>query len=104
MDDMPSSTAGLDVEALRDRYRAERDRRVATDASERQYRDVEQGFARLLDDPYGTAPARAAVHDDVDVLVVGAGFGGMMVAARLREAGIAKVRICDTASDVGGTW
>ena len=104
MNDTPSTAAGLDLDALRERYRVERDRRVATDPSERQYRDVEQGFAHLLDDPYGAAPPRAPLQDAVDVLVVGAGFGGMMVAARLREAGVEKVRICDTASDVGGTW
>ena len=105
MDDAsPSTASGLDLDALRARYQAERDRRVATQASERQYRDVERGFAHLLDDPYGSAPPREPVHDDIDVLVVGAGFGGMMVAARLREAGVDKVRICDTASDVGGTW
>lgn len=99
-----AETSDLDLEALRQRYRAERDRRSASDDGERQYRDVEQGFAHLLADPYGTAPERAALEDEVDVLVVGAGFGGMMVAARLREAGVKDVRILDAASDVGGTW
>ena len=104
MADQPGTSYDLDLDALRERYRAERDRRTATTPGERQYRDVEQGFAHLLDDPYGKAPPREPLHDDVDVLVVGAGFGGMMVAARLREAGVAKVRIVDVASDVGGTW
>ncbi|WP_174284821.1 NAD(P)/FAD-dependent oxidoreductase [Sphingomonas bacterium] len=104
MSDLPDTNQALDLEQLRDRYRAERDKRTAAGTGERQYRDVAQGFAHLLDDPYGTAPERSALNDEVDVLVVGAGFGGMMVAARLREAGIAKVRIVDAASDVGGTW
>ncbi|WP_242098117.1 NAD(P)/FAD-dependent oxidoreductase [Sphingomonas sp. CROZ-RG-20F-R02-07] len=104
MADQSDTNPASDILKTRERYLAERDKRSATDAGQRQYRDVEQGFAHLLDDPYGTAPARASVHDDVDVLVVGAGFGGMMVAARLRETGVAKVRIVDVASDVGGTW
>ena len=99
-----NTTTALDLEALRERYRIERDRRVATDLGERQYRDIEQGFAHILNDPHGVAPVREAKTDEVEVLVVGAGFGGMMVAARLREAGVEKVRIVDAASDVGGTW
>ena len=94
----------LDIDALRERYRVERDRRIATNPSERQYRDVEQGFSHLLDDPYGTAPERAAVTGDVDVFIVGGGFGGLLTAARLREAGVGSIRIADAGSDFGGTW
>lgn len=99
-----TSSQGLDIEALRERYRIERDRRAPSSSSDRQYRDVEDGFAHILDDPYGSAPPRDPLTDEVDVLIVGAGFGGMMTAARLREAGAGKIRIVDTASDVGGTW
>ncbi|WP_010219471.1 flavin-containing monooxygenase [Sphingomonas sp. PAMC 26621] len=104
MTDLPATTAALDIDKTRARYQAERDKRSVSDARQRQYRDVEQGFAHMLDDPYGSALPRKPLTDEVDVLVVGAGFGGMMVAARLREAGVAKVRIVDVASDVGGTW
>ena len=98
---MPST---LDLDALRDRYARERDRRIAQDSGHRQYRDVEQGFAHLLDDPYGTAPEREPLADDVDVFVVGGGFGGLLTAARLREAGVERIRIADAGSDFGGTW
>ncbi|WP_375427172.1 flavin-containing monooxygenase [uncultured Sphingomonas sp.] len=98
------STSPLDLDALRDRYARERDLRIATDDSQRQYRDVEQGFAHLLDDPYGTAPPRAPVKEDVDVFVVGGGFGGLLTGARLREAGVKRIRIADAGSDFGGTW
>jgi cyclohexanone monooxygenase len=40
---------------------------------------------------------------DVDVLVVGAGFGGMYAVHRLRTAGFA-VRAVEAGGDVGGTW
>lgn len=96
--------APLDLQALRDRYARERERRIATDDTQRQYRDVEHGFAHLLDDPYGVAPPRDAVKDEVDVFVVGGGFGGLLTAARLREAGVERIRIAETGSDFGGTW
>ena len=98
----PTDTANLD--AVRERYARERILRTATDASERQYRDIEDGFAHMLADPYGTAPARDAVTGDVDVFIVGGGFGGLLTGARLREAGVAKIRIADAGSDFGGTW
>ena len=99
---MPSET--LDLEALRERYRQERDRRIVLDDGQRRYRDVEQGFAHLLDDPYGAAPPRAAVEEDVDVFIVGGGFGGLLTGARLREAGVERIRIADAGADFGGTW
>ena len=44
-----------------------------------------------------------AVHD-VEVAIVGAGFGGIGATARLREAGIDDVVLLERSSDVGGTW
>ena len=94
----------LDFEALRTRYRQERDRRLPSGDTARRSRDLADGFAHLLDDPYGRAPERAAVNDEVDVLVIGGGFGGLLTAARLRQAGIKRIRIVEAGSDVGGTW
>ncbi|MGY4397920.1 cyclohexanone monooxygenase [Sphingomonas sp. UYAg733] len=99
-----ADTETLNIESLRERYRLERDRRTAADPGERQYRDVEQGFSHLLVDPYGSAPPREALTEDVDVFIVGGGFGGLLTAARLREAGLTDIRIADAGSDFGGTW
>ena len=40
----------------------------------------------------------------MDVAIVGAGFGGLLTAARLRELGVDNLRLIDKAADVGGTW
>ena len=40
----------------------------------------------------------------MDVVVVGGGFGGMLAAARLREAGVDDIRIIEKGGDFGGTW
>ena len=97
-----TDTPATDRDAIRERYRTEREQRAAV--GDRRYRDPGDGFAHLLADPYGEAPARAPLEDEVDVLIVGGGFGGLLVAARMREAGAAKVRIVESASDFGGTW
>ncbi len=41
---------------------------------------------------------------DTDVLVIGAGFGGIAVAVELRRAGIHDVVVLEAADDVGGVW
>ncbi|MFL5296469.1 MAG: flavin-containing monooxygenase [Phenylobacterium sp.] len=95
---------GFDPEALKARYRQERDKRLRADGNE-QYREIAGEFARYLDDPY-VAPgfARAPLSDDVEVVVVGGGFGGLLAGARLREAGIDDIRIIEKGGDFGGTW
>ncbi|MDO8421369.1 MAG: NAD(P)/FAD-dependent oxidoreductase [Parvibaculum sp.] len=105
---MTGQTSTTDLEfdpaALRAKYRAERDKRVRADGNA-QYLEVKDALAHYLDDPYIEAPIeRAALADDIDVVVIGGGFGGMLAAARLREAGVENVRIIEKGGDFGGTW
>jgi cyclohexanone monooxygenase len=94
----------FDADALRDKYRAERDKRLRADGNE-QYREVSGGFAHFVEDPYVEPGfSRAPLTDDVEVVVIGGGFGGLLAAARLREAGIEDVRIIEKGGDFGGTW
>ena len=44
------------------------------------------------------------MSDEVDVAIIGAGFGGLLTGARLRELGVGSIRLIDKAADVGGTW
>ncbi|HEX7758476.1 MAG TPA: NAD(P)/FAD-dependent oxidoreductase [Caulobacteraceae bacterium] len=95
---------GFDPDALREKYRAERDRRLRPDANA-QYVETAGDFRHYVDDPYVEPGfSRAPLTDAVDVLVIGGGFGGLMAAARLREAGVADIRIIEKGGDFGGTW
>jgi cation diffusion facilitator CzcD-associated flavoprotein CzcO len=51
-------------------------------------------------------PAEAEVPavNDVDVVIVGAGFSGLGVGALLDRAGLHSFRILEAADDLGGTW
>src|SRR5215470_17620131 len=86
---------GFDPEELRNKYREERDKRIRADGNE-QYVEVKGDFSRYVDDPY-VEPGftRAPLNDAVDVLIIGGGFGGLLAGARLREAGVASIRIVE---------
>lgn len=45
-----------------------------------------------------------AAGRDLEVLIVGAGFGGIAAAIELQQHGFTDVRILDRASELGGTW
>ncbi|HNA52094.1 MAG TPA: NAD(P)/FAD-dependent oxidoreductase, partial [Mycobacterium sp.] len=94
----------FDADALRARYARERERRLRPDGIA-QYVEIAGEFAGFAADPWAGAPAaRAPLTDEVDVAVIGAGFGGLLTGARLRELGVAGIRLIDKAADVGGTW
>ena len=95
---------GFDPDTLREKYRAERDKRLRTEGNE-QYVEVKGEFADYVDDPYiDESIDRAPLTDDVDVIVVGGGFGGLLAGARLREAGLKNIRMIEKGGDFGGTW
>lgn len=94
----------FDVDSLRARYRAERDRRVKTEGA-RQYLEAADELSRFADDPWtDDAFQRAPLIEHSEVIVVGGGFGGLLMGARLREAGFTDIRIIEEAGDFGGTW
>jgi len=97
------TTIPFDPDALRARYRAERDKRLRADGNE-QYVEMAGRFAQYLDDPYTAPVERAPLTDAVEVVVIGGGFGGLLVGARLRQAGIDDVCLIEKGGDVGGTW
>ncbi len=94
----------FDPDALHARYLAERDKRLREDGNA-QYVEVKAEFSRYVEDPYVEPGfARAPVFDEVQFAVIGGGFGGLMMGARLREAGFESIRMVESAGDFGGTW
>jgi cyclohexanone monooxygenase len=83
------------------KYRANKEaRRGAAD-----YMAMEGEFSKYLEDVYSAAPVpRDALTDDCEILVVGAGFAGLLLWHKLSQAGFIDVRFCEKGGDVGGTW
>jgi cation diffusion facilitator CzcD-associated flavoprotein CzcO len=94
----------FDPEALHEKYLAERDKRLRPDGIA-QYVEVTAEFSHYVDDPY-VEPGftRPPVSDEVEFAIIGGGFGGLLMGARLREAGFDRIRVVDAAGDFGGTW
>ena len=99
-----AESLGFDPDALRERYRAERDKRLRADGNA-QYVEVTGEFSRYIDDPYIAEPIeRAPLSDFTEVMIIGGGFGGLITGARLRQAGFDSIRIVEKGGDFGGTW
>jgi cation diffusion facilitator CzcD-associated flavoprotein CzcO len=94
----------LSLEEAREKYRIEREKRLRADGI-RQYKELKGDYEEFDRDPY-VEPGftRDAVIEDVDVVIVGGGFGGMIEAANLTKAGVTSFRIVEKAGDFGGTW
>src|SRR5689334_17857619 len=94
----------IDVEALERKYVEERERRKRSDAM-RQYQSLQGKFASFAKDPHADPDFRRdAVVEDIDVLIIGGGFAGLLAGGRLREKGVRSIRIIETGADFGGTW
>ena len=94
----------IDKEAIRARYAEEREKRLRPDGNDQYLRLAGTTLAHYIDDPYMPLVERDPVTDHVDVALVGGGFAGLITGARLKEAGVEKVRIIDKTDDLGGNW
>ncbi len=96
--------ADLDVDAVRDRYRRERDKRVRAEGTD-QFNFAEGRYAHFDDDPWAGPPEpREPVTEELDLLVIGAGLGGLITSVTALDHGIENFRIVDVTADFGGTW
>ncbi|HET6908505.1 MAG TPA: NAD(P)/FAD-dependent oxidoreductase [Mycobacteriales bacterium] len=93
----------VDKEALKQKYREERDKRLRPDGND-QYIRIAGQLSHYLEDPYTPVSPREPKTDHVTVAFIGGGFAGLVTGARLKEAGIDDVRIIEKGGDFGGTW
>ncbi len=100
--ELPDEPAGAVFDAEEQaRYREYKEaRRGAAD-----YMAMEGDFASYLTDVHSSAPVeRPALDDECEILVVGAGFAGLLLWHKLRSLGFEDIRFCEKGGDVGGTW
>ena len=101
---LDGGTGGYDPDAVHAKYLAERDKRLVAGRSAIRDLSADEHFARYREDPFTARTERDPIVDDVDVIVAGGGIAGVTVGAKLREAGIERIRVVDTAGGFGGTW
>ena len=95
----------IDIAALREKYRQERDKRLRT----RRPEAVSCGRSESLRtpmtaDPHMPVVPRDPISEDLDVAILGAGWTGILAAYHLKQAGITTFRNIDHAGDFGGVW
>lgn len=95
----------FDPVALKEKYLAERDKRLARGQGVEQYTLLDGHLSHYLQDPW-VEPGfrRDAVEEETDVVIVGGGYGAQVVAVRLLEVGVKDFKIIEKAGDFGGTW
>ncbi|PLK25648.1 NAD(P)/FAD-dependent oxidoreductase [Novosphingobium sp. TH158] len=95
----------IDIPAMRARYYAERDKRLNSSLGDQYLQD---GPGDLHDfynkDPYMAVQPRDPVVEELDVAVLGAGFGGVMASYHLVQQGVTNIRNIDHSGDFGGVW
>ena len=94
----------IDIPALRGKYAREKARRMRREGQAQYLRptgDVAPDFAT---DPHKPVAPREPVSEELDVLVIGAGWGGIKASYYLTREGVTNFRNIDTAGDFGGVW
>jgi len=94
----------VDIPALREKYRYERDKRLRKEGS-RQYVEVSDDYASFYEtDPHSPPVVRAPLTEEIDVAVLGGGFAGLLTSAGLKRAGVKSLRVIEMGGDFGGVW
>jgi cyclohexanone monooxygenase len=93
----------IDVEALKQKYEAERQKRLRPEGLD-QFLDLKSSQVLADEDPWATPAERAPIAEEIEALVVGGGFAGLLAGANLRKAGVDDIRIVEKGADFGGTW
>jgi cation diffusion facilitator CzcD-associated flavoprotein CzcO len=94
----------FDMDALREKYRHEREKRMRREGQEQYFRPTGKVAEHFAADPHTPVKDRAAISEDIDVIILGAGWGGVTAAYHLAKAGVKSFRNVDTAGDFGGVW
>ena len=94
----------IDIEGLRTKYAQEKNRRLRKEGQAQYVKvsgDIAPDFAV---DPHRPVAPRDPVSEEIDALVIGAGWGGIKTSYYLTKEGVTNIRNVDTAGDFGGVW
>ena len=94
----------IDIPAMREKYRHEREKRLRTEGEAQYVRPTGGAVEDYSADPHMPVAPRAAITEEIDVIVLGAGWGGVLASYHLSQAGVTSLRNIDTAGDFGGVW
>jgi cation diffusion facilitator CzcD-associated flavoprotein CzcO len=95
----------VDIPSLREKYRLERDKRHRADGQQQYFRPTGQvAEVDYAADPHTPLAVRAPINEDIEVIVLGAGWGGIMASYHLMQEGVTNFRNVDTAGGFGGVW
>jgi cation diffusion facilitator CzcD-associated flavoprotein CzcO len=94
----------VDIPAMREKYRQEREKRLRPDGQTQYFRPTGKVVASYAADPHKPVEPRDPISEEIDVIILGAGWGGIMSAYHLSQAGVTNFRNVDSAGDFGGVW
>lgn len=104
MNSQSNDKSAIDYDALSKRYEEERAKRLRPDAIE-QFHELKGEFAEFAQDPNADPELnREPVRRDVDVLIIGGGFAGLLSGVHLRQKGVEDIVFVEKGADFGGTW
>ncbi len=94
----------IDIPALREKYTEERQKRIRPEGQRQYVRPSGEASEEFAADPHKPMEAREPISEELDVLVLGGGFGGLMASYYLTRQGVTSFRNIDSAGDFGGVW
>ena len=104
MNPSDQTNPAFDPEAVREKYERERAKRMTESRGVIHDLKADERFAEYTRDPFTPFVEREPVTEDVDVAVIGAGMSGVVMGAKLRDAGLRRIMLIDKAGGIGGTW
>jgi cation diffusion facilitator CzcD-associated flavoprotein CzcO len=95
----------IDIPALKEKYRQERDKRIRPEGGEQYAAPADHLTHDTYEhDPFTPVTPRDCLNDEIDIAILGGGWTGILAAYHLTQAGVTNFRVIDHAGDFGGTW
>jgi hypothetical protein len=101
--DQPIEGKVLDTEQITAKYKEERAKRIREDGPS-QFLQPEGKLSHFKEDVWAPPLIRDPINAETKVLIVGAGFGGLVAGVKLKDQGVDDFLILEKGGGYGGTW